>query len=80
MNAKYDAAGTLEWALDTLRRYAPDPLAESDYELAQFQRQCERDEAERERMERDDRIEAERYGVDREYYEYAMDQAGARRW
>lgn len=71
---------TLEWFTDTLRRYAPDPLAESDYELAQFQRQCVRDEAERERMERDDRIEAERHGTDVDYHEYALRLSGARRW
>jgi hypothetical protein len=39
------------WALSVLRRYAPDPLAESDEEYRRFQRQCARDEAFREKQE-----------------------------
>lgn len=58
----------------------PTDLAEADYHVECFRRQCERDEKLRAQVERWDRIEADRYETDVDYYEYALAQAGARRW
>jgi hypothetical protein len=42
MSSKHDYTTTI-WAIDVLRRYAPDPLAQSDDEYRRFKRECERD-------------------------------------